>query len=1289
MWRKLLGTGGYLVAGILVLAATASSLVRLYPSLYQHYLPVIQDNISSRVGKSVHIQSMRIDWYGYTPQIAVEGLSVYSDDTQQKPLLSAEKALISIDPLNSLIHRKLAIRELKLTGSHLEAVRTMDQRILLNGMDISERVASREKLSEVSDIRISLLESTLAIKDEVMNWDYLFDRVDIVLGFHEEKLRISSNFLLPDTLGDSLVLAAEMEDFDQGLNHIKGTLYTKGENINLELLGNFFPELQVGIRTGRSDFEVWGDFASLQERLFHGRLAFRDLEYRKTDHPVAQGGQEIIALDTQFQIQGSQDSWHLTLAASDIQTAGRKWAGRHYEMKCIHCGAETFTVAGAMEYVNVPDLLATLHHFPVFPERLRGFLPGMQIDGELSHAQVLTRWHDRHVVKYAYEASLQDMSVFAPAYQFEVSSLSGKVTGNHLQGSFVLNSPAARIHAHQLAEQAFPDQQITGRLKWKFTDRGAVAALENISLAAEGVHANLQGIVRMNRERSYIDLQAEVSKAQFAALKPWLPHKKMNPKLARWLQENVKGGVLNHTRLLFNGDPGYFPFSDHPGRLEIYAEVEEGSLDYRKNWPGVRNVAASLEIRNTQLNVHGDQGEILDSSIHGFTASIEDIRLPRLILGGRTSGPADDILGFLKQSALIPQNSQIPRHISVEGDVGLDLNLVLTLTKKLEKERHVNGILEFRDTGLTFSLASLPFTNVTGKLRFTRHGAEGEGIRARLYGSAFDADAALLENGRTRLHLKGDLDVDAWLAANPTRAAEYIQGKTPVSATIRLPQFGKHVEDKSLEINIDSDLTGVALALPEPLGKDREASSALNIHTRYQAGVAHPLFVGFENRVFVQALPGADGKRISALEVRMGDDRFDLPPQGVKVSGKFDQLNMTEWLNTLKSNTQTDSLALHEMNIQADEISVSGLTFQDASFSLGKDTQSWTGTIRSHTVSGEFQYPLAPGPDSIVTARFDHFRFNKPEEEISLSIDPRHLPALDVYIKQFELNDHPVHEVTLKTVPASQGMVIDSLVGEGDSLQIVASGVWDVDAKNNHSTDLDIVLVTQDLHDSLTGLGFDTAMNKGEGTISAKLDWPDTPYQFSLDAFSGTANLRLQDGEISSVDPGAGRLVGLFNLGEISRRLAFDFSDVFAKGHVFDKICGNLVFKDGNLTTEDLRIKGPSADIEIAGRTGIVARDYDQRITVTPHVSEGLPWLAIPMGPVGVGGVYILGKIAKKVGIHVDKAVDKVVEVEYHMTGSWDSPEIEPVAQKAASTEPSLQASPSAPSAEESPAGSP
>jgi len=150
--------------------------------------------------------------------------------------------------------------------------------------------------------------------------------------------------------------------------------------------------------------------------------------------------------------------------------------------------------------------------------------------------------------------------------------------------------------------------------------------------------------------------------------------------------------------------------------------------------------------------------------------------------------------------------------------------------------------------------------------------------------------------------------------------------------------------------------------------------------------------------------------------------------------------------------------------------------------------------------------------------------------------------------------------------------------------------------------------------------------------------------------------------------------VGLFNLGEISRRLSLDFTDIFSEGYVFDKIRGDLNFANANLTMDNLLIEGPSADILIQGRMGITAQDYDQVVTVTPHVSGGLGWIGLAVGgPLGAVGVIVGEKVAKSIGVDVNK----VTQVKYSVTGSWGEPKIELITPKVVKSSPTAQGQPS------------
>ena len=75
----------------------------------------------------------------------------------------------------------------------------------------------------------------------------------------------------------------------------------------------------------------------------------------------------------------------------------------------------------------------------------------------------------------------------------------------------------------------------------------------------------------------------------------------------------------------------------------------------------------------------------------------------------------------------------------------------------------------------------------------------------------------------------------------------------------------------------------------------------------------------------------------------------------------------------------------------------------------------------------------------------------------------------------------------------------------------------------------------------------------------------------------------------------------------------------------------------------------------MSGKTGIIARDYDQVIRVTPKIRQTLPLLGLgavaASNPAG-WGLLLLQNLFKT-------AIDDAVQIEYHVTGSWDDPKIE------------------------------
>jgi uncharacterized protein YhdP len=171
---------------------------------------------------------------------------------------------------------------------------------------------------------------------------------------------------------------------------------------------------------------------------------------------------------------------------------------------------------------------------------------------------------------------------------------------------------------------------------------------------------------------------------------------------------------------------------------------------------------------------------------------------------------------------------------------------------------------------------------------------------------------------------------------------------------------------------------------------------------------------------------------------------------------------------------------------------------------------------------------------------------------------------------------------------------------------------------------------------------------KLSGTVQC--GWPGSPAAFSLAGMEGKFDLEAKDGRLQDVDEGAGKLLSLFSLNSLQRRLSLDFRDVVKEGFSFDVMKGLFVVADGNAFTENFAIEGTSVDIEVSGRTGLLARDYDQLVTVTPQVTSTLPIAgAIAGGPAVGAAVFLADKL-------VGDRFNRLTRVRYHVTGSWDKP---------------------------------
>jgi len=239
--------------------------------------------------------------------------------------------------------------------------------------------------------------------------------------------------------------------------------------------------------------------------------------------------------------------------------------------------------------------------------------------------------------------------------------------------------------------------------------------------------------------------------------------------------------------------------------------------------------------------------------------------------------------------------------------------------------------------------------------------------------------------------------------------------------------------------------------------------------------------------------------------------------------------------------------------------------------------------------------------------------------------------------------------VTMRT---PTGQKTRTFKAEGGLLTVTGEGEWRRRAGQS-SGSLSGDFATTDINATLRAFGYTPNLDAKSSRFKAALTWAPAEEGLDWPQAQGTLHLEFQNGQLRAVEPGAGRVLGLVNFYALPRRLALNFKDVLGSGLAFDRITGDFELRDGSAHTQNLTVAGPSVRMDVRGRIGLAARDYDQQVTVYPDVSG-----SVTLGSLLLGGPVAgaLAFIAQQV---LNKPLNQVTQLSYRVTGSWDNPQVE------------------------------
>lgn len=505
------------------------------------------------------------------------------------------------------------------------------------------------------------------------------------------------------------------------------------------------------------------------------------------------------------------------------------------------------------------------------------------------------------------------------------------------------------------------------------------------------------------------------------------------------------------------------------------------------------------------------------------------------------------------------------------------------------------------------------------------------------------ADAGLRVRAQGLVDLAELLSVGGEGGALPDIQGPLITGEAQWEGEWLSPDSGEET------IRLKSDLRGAEVRLPAPFALRAEQSRHLDFK---KVGERYSLHYGKGEDAVRASVSLAAGKQ-PVGNIHLGAGK-PAPADGqLRIRGRVPgAVRMEQWLALADDGDGREAPENLDMALTLATVWYAGRRIEDMQLRLNSDPGGWVFRFESTPLKGIW---LKQTKSRLKIKHLDMPEIAEDKKQGSAPATPPDIPAMDLEIETARIGDYQISGLTSRIEPVEDGLSIAGMRFSMYEHDVALDGLWTKFGRDGVRSEISYEVQGEDFGAFLKEIGLLDSVRGGQGVISGRFSWRAPPWDFQLTEAAGNVRLDLEDGRLSQAELGVGRVVGLFNIASIIRRINLDFKDVFNEGLSFDTMRGRVKIKDGDATVSDLRIDGLSSRIRIDGRTGLVARDYDQRMQVVVKLREGLPLVgALVAGPLAAIGVYLVDKVTD-----VSSMIDDVATLEYRIKGTWDEPVIE------------------------------
>lgn len=1263
----------YAILLILSLMIIVAAVIRfaIFPNIHE-YKNNISAQITEKIGLKTTIGNIVTGWDGISPKMIISEIDIY--DTDDKSALHLENVKGTLSWLSiPMMHPHLS--SISISNPKLTVHRKSNGSIYVAGIPLAGEGKPDFANWLLSQANISVNNAAIVWQDDLRQAPALsLDKVYLKLRnpawrkiFGQHLFTLSA---LP-SIGTKYPIKVDGNFFGRDVSKIKtwrGAVNLETMDIDLTAWKPWL-DYPIDLQSGSGNTKVALKLANNRVEKINANIELRDMLGRldKDMQPFNANILSGIVTWEKAKKTTTITAKNITLKAeNELDIEGGSGFISHTNKN----NKPWINASLQLNSLNL-NFLKKLQQVVELPDSISQPLNALAPQGNLSNLTISLQGEPQNPSHYRISSTFKALGIDAYNQIPGFKNLSGQIEANEDNGTLQLASTNAFVDLKGILRWPIPAKALNGKVSWnKNRDKLKIIA-NDIAIANEHVSGTINASYDMNGIKGgYLDLSGKFDNGD-AKFAPFYYPNIMGEDTISWLDSSILSGKANNVQVTVKGSLEDFPYIDKQnkpdttlGVFKVTARISDAVIEYGKSWPKIKGLGLDMLFIGNSMELNADKGKIFDINIVKSKVTIPQLNTygahaQVLNIESVGEGPVAEGLKFINASPVQEVTLGFTNDLKATGNGKLNLSLSLPLNNINDSK--YKGTYTINDgTMYANEKMGLPeISTINGALNFNESGINAQTINAQILGGPVQLNIDTESDKTISINAKGTMtDVGIKEVVSNT-LTESLDGSANWSAAIA-------IKKPVMNINISSNLKGLAVNLPAPIGKksDQEASFMI---TKKQTLAAQDTFEISYNDV-VSAIILRNEKN-GNLTFDRGDIAINTPAKlptepGLALRGEFDYINADEWLalaNKLETKSKHPS-APTKLNLSMAAFSIQQLDIFNRSLHALTVTSKPSDdhlrmTLFSKELDGDIEW-ISPNKTEIngrIIAKLKKLHIpatneanNAEESDDVIKRLDRKYPALDIKADDFKLGAKALGLLELNAFEIDEDWVIEQLKISNPDSVLLADGRWHNWTKSPN-TNLKFSLTANDIGNTLERFGHPDAVKGGVALITGQLQWPGSPHEFKKNGLNGEFRIGASKGQVLKVKPGVGRLLGLLTLQSLPRRLTLDFRDLFSEGFAFDQISGTAKINNGVMRSDNFFMTGPAAETEIKGNINLTAETQNLNVKVVPHISDTLSLAALAGGPIAGAAAFIAQKLLKD-------PLNKIVQSEYTITGTWDEP---------------------------------